>query len=287
MAITEKQKKEIVLAYYANEHVKAGWLDDLSIKICLPKTSISRYARSIGMTNKSRRKEDAKCIVCKKKFKQNTTKQTCCSKQCGNIAGARKRTGKHLWEKRPHPRGMKGKAHSKEYCAQLSRQTKAQWEDPHSKLNSEAQTQRRSDQMSARIVEIRKKAPESIYSRTTKGWREIGDKKYYFRSKWEMNIAYYLEWLRTHGEILYWEYEPKTFWFEQIRRGTRSYLPDFFVREKNGSEYYIEVKGWMDQKSRTKMARMKKYYPNVEVRLYDEDTYKTLKKQVGRLCNFE
>ncbi len=54
---------------------------------------------------------------------------------------------------------------------------------------------------------------------------DLGDT--YFRSRWERNWARYLNFLVQHGEITGWEYEPKTFWFHKIKRGTRSYKPDF------------------------------------------------------------
>ena len=33
----------------------------------------------------------------------------------------------------------------------------------------------------------------------------------------------------------------------------------------NGSEKYVEVKGWLDKASKTKLKRMKKYFPDVLV----------------------
>lgn len=114
------------------------------------------------------------------------------------------------------------------------------------------------------------------------GWREIAGRRIYFRSRWEFNYACYLEWLKAQGNILEWEHEPETFWFEKIKRGVRSYLPDFRVTEKNGAQHYIEVKGWMDGRSKTKLKRMKKYHPEVDLRLVDSGTYKKLAKQVSR-----
>src|SRR4030042_269614 len=43
------------------------------------------------------------------------------------------------------------------------------------------------------------------------GWREIGGKKKYYRSRWEANYARYLEFLKVNGEINGWEHKPKTF----------------------------------------------------------------------------
>lgn len=127
----------------------------------------------------------------------------------------------------------------------------------------------------------------SPYVATMKGWREFegGQKRYYFRSGWEMNYAQYLDWLKRMGEIIDWEYEPDTFWFEAIKRGTRSYTPDFKVTEKDGSVAYHEVKGWMDQKSATKLKRMAKYYPEITIVLIDEEQYHAIMRQSALWAN--
>jgi predicted nuclease of restriction endonuclease-like RecB superfamily len=105
-------------------------------------------------------------------------------------------------------------------------------------------------------------------------WREIGEKKFYFRSQWEYEYAKYLEFLKFNQQIESWEFEPETFWFEEIRRGTRSYLPDFRVKRCDGTHYYVEVKGYYDRKSLTKIKRFRKYYPNEELILIDGDWFK-------------
>lgn len=63
------------------------------------------------------------------------------------------------------------------------------------------------------------------------------------------------------GIIKTWEHEPQIFWFNEIKRGTRSYLPDFKVTLSDGSHYWVEVKGYFDSKSLTKIKRFHKYYP--------------------------
>lgn len=104
----------------------------------------------------------------------------------------------------------------------------------------------------------------------------------FFRSRWEANFARYLEFLRLRGEIETWEHEPETFWFEKIRRGVRSYTPDFRVTEK-GLTYFIEVKGYMDAKSATKLKRMRIYHPGVRVDVVDRRTYRDLESKLGRV----
>ena len=101
-------------------------------------------------------------------------------------------------------------------------------------------------------------------------WREIGGKKIFARSIWEANYARFLEFLKVRGEIAEWEHEPKVFWFNKIKRGCRSFLPDFRVTQLNGTREYHEVKGWMDKRSATKIRRFFKYYPNEILILRDK-----------------
>ncbi len=96
-------------------------------------------------------------------------------------------------------------------------------------------------------------------------WRTIGGQRKYFRSRWEANFARYLEYLKANNHIRFWRYEPKIFWFEGIKRGTNNYLPDFKVTKLDGTHYWVEVKGYMDAKSKTKIKRMKKYFPDEEL----------------------
>ncbi len=106
--------------------------------------------------------------------------------------------------------------------------------------------------------------------KTSQAWCEVGGKRFYSRSKWERNYARYLEWLKQSGEIHDWDYEPKTFWFDKIKRGVVSYKPDFVMWGLNYEAEYYEVKGYMDPKSRTKLKRMAKYYPDVTVIVIDK-----------------
>lgn len=110
------------------------------------------------------------------------------------------------------------------------------------------------------------------------GWREIGSQRVYFRSRWEANYARYLQSLVDEEKIRSWEHEPQTFWFEGIRRGSMSYLPDFRVVDNEGNVTYHEVKGWMDERSKTKLSRMKKYFPEVAMVVVDKSSYAAMNK---------
>ena len=104
---------------------------------------------------------------------------------------------------------------------------------------------------------------------TVKGWYTSGDRKYYLKSSWELAYAKYLDSELANGTIKWWEYEPDTFWFERIKRGVRSYTPDFKVEYLDGKVEYHEVKGYLDSKSKTKLNRMRIYHPEIVMKLID------------------
>ncbi len=85
------------------------------------------------------------------------------------------------------------------------------------------------------------------------------------RSGWEAN---YLRFLKSEG--LTYEYESETFMFTAfgITHGNVSYTPDIKVYRKDGSWYYIEIKGFLDKKDQTKLNRFKKFYPEEFKRLH-------------------
>lgn len=117
------------------------------------------------------------------------------------------------------------------------------------------------------------------------GWREIGGKRNYYRSRWEANYARYLEWLRDRREIADWQHEPETFWFDDIKRGVRSYLPDFRVWEMDGSSRLHEVKGWMDSRSKTTLSRMAKYHPAETIVVIREKQYNEIARKIGPMIS--
>ena len=195
----------------------------------------------------------------------------------------KKTTGKRISEyikTNGHPKGMKGKIHSDETKEAISESSKKIWANPSYILNQDEYRQTLSDRAS---LMQRKGLLRNGYSRGSQGQRaDLGN--IFFRSSWEANYARYLNYLISKGIIYKWEFEPDTFWFESIKRGVRSYLPDFKIWDSEISDpYYVEVKGWMDDKSKTKLKRMNKYYPNIRVDLVCQKTYRELQKKMSKI----
>lgn len=100
-----------------------------------------------------------------------------------------------------------------------------------------------------------------------------------FRSNWELNFAFYLEWMKKRKEIKDWEYEPeRLFWMGG------SYLPDFKVYKNDGSYYFAEVKG--KTQGINKFKRAKKENPKIKFELWGKIEYNELKKKLGKILNF-
>ncbi len=123
--------------------------------------------------------------------------------------------------------------------------------------------------------------PTAHHGRGNGGTRD--DLGFYVRSTWEANYARYLKFLQRAGQIKSWAYEPYTFEFPGIKRGSRFYTPDFCVIENNGDKRWHEIKGYMDAKSRTKLKRMARYFPNETVILIERRQMREINSKVGAL----
>lgn len=119
-----------------------------------------------------------------------------------------------------------------------------------------------------------------------RGEYECSKGSVYFRSKWEANYALFLDYLIKNKDILDWEYESETFFFEKIKLGTRSYRPDFKIFNNNNTVEYHEVKGYMDSRSKTKLKRMEKYFPEVKLILIQRAFYTDMLKKMKGLIKF-
>lgn len=85
------------------------------------------------------------------------------------------------------------------------------------------------------------------------------------RSGWEANICRYLK-----NQGVSYHYEPNTFVFDGIRRGTIHYIPDLYLP---GTDEYLEIKGQLTPRGKTAVRRFKKFYP---------EEFKKLRAIVGR-----
>lgn len=228
------------------DYLLKGELSKLAKKMGRTKNFICRQAKKLGFTD-------------------NTRKKSIYENYVPHIGVDWSKT------KNGHPKGMLGKKHTKETLDILSLKS----------IESQAKINADPDKRAA----ISKKTIETKFTNGTMvtnrqkvtwkgGWREIGGKKKYFRSRWEANYARYLQWLKDQNQIKDWEHEAKVFWFEGIKRGCVSYLPDFRITELNDNQVYHEVKGWMDDRSKTKIRRMGIYFPEVSLTIIGAEWFK-------------
>lgn len=177
-----------------------------------------------------------------------------------------------------HPKGMAGKQHSTATRSNLSAIGKGRWD----KMSTTQRDDILGQQIKGRMIAEGQRDHEPADAKKTwkAGWRTIGPHKKYFRSLWEANYGRYLQWLVEQKVILGWEHEPKTFWFDGIRRGVCSYKPDFRVVERNGDYAWHEVKGWMDDRSRVALDRFAKFFPHEKMVLIDKRAYYAIRAKV-------
>jgi hypothetical protein len=180
---------------------------------------------------------------------------------------------KYIREK-GHPKGFLGHHHSDESKKKIGEK---------SKLFNARLTKNKKAEIRSKINKTKKAKYGSYanlknpYSRTHGGTRE--DLGMYVRSGWEANYARYLNFLKESGAITSWKYEPKTFFFEGSKMRPKSYTPDFEVAYKDGNTEYHEIKGWMDAKSKSKLRKMKKYFPEVKIILINEKRYSEIEEE--------
>lgn len=235
-------------------YVSAGRLTELANEMGRSRPCLCRQAQKLGLTNIARPK-------------QPQVKEML----LGHVV-ARNASGRH-------PRGMRGKKHTPETRARFSKNVIARWQ----KMSEDERSKQTLASMKTRLERHGSLAGSHKRGSWKAGWREVGDKRHFFRSRWEPNYARYLEWLKANGKIADWQYEPKTFWFEAIKRGVRSYKPDFLVIETNGTSAWHEVKGWMDVRSKTTLKRMAKYHPSEKIILIDRKQYLAIESTMSRI----
>lgn len=254
---TEEQIQELELLY-SDFLCGDNKLNDFCSKHGKGKPNVCRKARKLGLTNGKRKLES--------EFKEKTTT---------NLLESIKING--------HPKGMLNKKHKESTKKIMSECSKRMWKDENSKVNTDEHRQFLSDKM---MMLQAKGISKNQYSRSKQGDYDIKGKIIFFRSLWEANYALYLDFLINQDQISKWEFEVDTFWFEKIKRGVRSYKPDFKVYDMHGKIIYHEVKCWMDSKSKTKLKRMKLYHPDVKIKLIEKKQYNEIKTKLSGIINF-
>lgn len=264
---TQEQEQALRDLYAAAGSDGVLGLNDFAKSIGRDKSNVCRKAKELGLSISATRKRVVERKQKARKFASSEEMRKAFSE----------RMKKTIAEK-GHPRGMLGLKHSPEAIEKISKS---------SVVNNAARTDEMKSAYNLKAAKTKMKngtyAPQRQKTTWKAGWREIGGIRKFYRSRWEANYACYLEWLKSKGHISDWKHEPKTFWFEGVKRGTVSYLPDFWVIENDGSESFHEVKGWMDDRSKTKIKRMQKYYPSVRIVVIDSKGYAALKKSVSSL----
>lgn len=255
------QQEAQILRFYKDTPSEDFNLAELARQLGKTRHNIARFARKHGLTRKGRQHRPETIAVL---------------------------TGKPKWKDKPHPRGMAGKNHSAESKRAMATASKSTWAT-HKSLGvghmSEENRQKRSER--SRLMQAARPA-HANYSRCKSGNRkDLGG--LFVRSSWEANYARYLNLLMKMGVVERWDYEPETFWFEGIRRGTTCYRPDFRVKYKGDPKpEYIEIKGWIVAKDHVKWKRMKKYHPGIKLVIVRAKQYYALaKKWASAIPNWE
>lgn len=253
------------------------------------------------MTIKKKVKKRKLCKWCNKLYYRNTkysdkqwNKTKYCSHKCAGEAKKIKDEYKDKCER--HARTKLGllKQGSLESRAKISRLTKEAMQKPE--VQKKIRKKRKPQTLERRIKQsnlLAGKMPKNMFYQQNqkfpnvkRGYYDINGEEIYFRSKWEANYSLYLDFLKNRGVIKDWEFEAKTFMFEKIKLGTRSYTPDFEVTNPDDTIEYHEVKGYMTSKCKTKLKRMAKYHPDVKLVLIKQEEYYQIKKDIGTLIDF-
>lgn len=143
---------------------------------------------------------------------------------------------------------------------------------------TEKQYQEFLEKSGKKYVSARPTSPVLIggYASKWAGRVQIGDTFNYYRSLWEYNYACYLEFMVRRNQFKRWEHEPERYCFkDKYKRPPYDYLPDFRVTTLSGYFEFHEVKGWMNGKSRAKIKRFERHFPQFgKVIVRDKDWFK-------------
>jgi hypothetical protein len=247
-------EKDKIREYYEGTNPAEFDLNALSARLGRSKYLVCRAARHLGLSN-----------------------------QCRPLSAAHAEKNRaasaNQWAKKPHPRGMLGKKHTPETLRVVSEASKRSWATQKTFGTGNCAPENVAKRRATMAKIAASRPASSNYSRARGGRRpDLGAT--WYRSSWEANYARYLNFLMRLGVVEAWEFEPQTFWFEGIKRGACSYLPDFRVKYKGDDRLeYVELKGWVQPKDRTKWRRMKKYHPEIKLTIVAAKEYYALQKK--------
>lgn len=99
-----------------------------------------------------------------------------------------------------------------------------------------------------------------LAKRNKRHFRKTRYKGITFKSKYEAQIAKYLDAIGAE-----WAYEPDTYEFTPPKS---HYTPDFKVKYPDGTEEYLEVKGYLDPQAKMKMKCIREQYPDMKITMH-------------------
>lgn len=247
---SEEEKEKLIQVYRKGFKKGDGVLENLSKELNRTKQFLCRQAKKLGLTNKNR---------------------SCNNDLCHTMSF----NTKNFINKFGHNRGMLGKHHSKYFKEKISSFHKRRWESIPQEEKLAIILNR---VLKSKISNNREKCSWKS------GWRTIGGVKNYYRSKWEANYARYLQALKENGIILSWEHEPDSFLLYSQKGNPMKYVPDFKVFRKVDDKIYYnyhEVKGWNDERSKSKISEFKKMYGDSFLNVIYASEYNKIKKEVS------
>lgn len=288
MKITNSNSYSEYEKQYIKENYKSYNLQEIAEKLGRDKHNICRYARQAGLERTRKKKENPKTFtdengnshpvgwVRKTHEERSKARQQQMTKWLKEHPEEAKKRGQQLaaWRaKNGHPRCMTGKQHSEEAKLKMSKKSKDRWhnltkQEINAIIEKQLATRKKNGTLNPNAF------VSNPYSRTKSGKRADLN-NVFFRSAWEANVARYFNFLG-----LRWEYEPRVFYFEGVKRGTMSYTPDFYLVDR---DLWVEVKGWMDNKSKVKLKRFAKYYPNENLEIIGQREYREIEKNYSAL----
>lgn len=280
-------EKQILICYYKNTPTNIFDINALANKLGRSSSSIHCKANELNVTCKrGTRPRSDKANKHQSEIRIGIYSESFKKANDSRVGKNNQNKGKKIWsdeqkkqisirskdfiKENGHPKGMLGKKHTQKVKDSISKFHKG-------KNIPKEQIVRT---MKTKIQKYGSLAPNVKRGSWKSQWTEIGGKRFYARSSWEINHANWLESLKCKLIIKDWEHEPETFWFTGIKRGAMSYLPDFKITLINDLIEFHEVKGWMDSRSKTKIKRFNKQFPQYKLKVFGKSNDPLIKYKI-------